>query len=259
MIGENNKSKGRFGLTMAIAYYGYKGYTISVPLNDTQDYDIVIDDEERLQKVQVKCTGSLDEYGIYHVSLKSSGGTKGKLYKRVKDTKIDRVFVVCTNGWMFDIPMSAITQKSVLPLCDRKTNPTGEDYSKYLAAFSFDDPKVTINKVKKPVVNKRVKKKSYCIDCGKELSSPNHQRCLSCHNKQLKSAYSWVEKGESNRPTEEELAEYLKNRVPFSKLARLYNVSDNTVRKWCRKYGLPYTRIEIEKWLQSIDIPVEKV
>ena len=37
---KNSKDKGRAGLSLAIAYFGCNGYTISVPLNDTQDYDL---------------------------------------------------------------------------------------------------------------------------------------------------------------------------------------------------------------------------
>ncbi len=36
-----NKEKGNTSLAIAIAYYVSNGYTISIPLNDTQDYDII--------------------------------------------------------------------------------------------------------------------------------------------------------------------------------------------------------------------------
>ena len=37
MIFETNKDKGRAWLADAIAYFGMNGYTVSIPLNDTQD------------------------------------------------------------------------------------------------------------------------------------------------------------------------------------------------------------------------------
>jgi hypothetical protein len=43
MLFETNKDKGRAGLSMAIAYYGSNGYTVSTPLNDTQWYDLIIE------------------------------------------------------------------------------------------------------------------------------------------------------------------------------------------------------------------------
>lgn len=35
MLLQTNKDKGRAGLSLAIAYYGTQGYTVSLPLNDT--------------------------------------------------------------------------------------------------------------------------------------------------------------------------------------------------------------------------------
>ena len=36
---KTNKEKGNTGLGVAIAYYSSNGYIVSIPLNDTQDYD----------------------------------------------------------------------------------------------------------------------------------------------------------------------------------------------------------------------------
>ena len=41
-----NKEKGNSGLGMAIAYFSSNGYTVSIPLNDTQDYDLVIEKDK---------------------------------------------------------------------------------------------------------------------------------------------------------------------------------------------------------------------
>lgn len=42
---------------MAIAYFSTNGYTVSIPLNDTQDYDLIVEKNGILQRVQVKATG----------------------------------------------------------------------------------------------------------------------------------------------------------------------------------------------------------
>ena len=51
---KTNKEKGNSGLGMAIAYFSTKGYTVSIPLNDTQDYDLVVEKDGHLKMVQVK-------------------------------------------------------------------------------------------------------------------------------------------------------------------------------------------------------------
>ena len=44
-----------------------------------------------------------------------------------------------------------------------------------------------------------------------------------------------------NRPSTEELKEVLlQNKGNFSKVGLLFNVSDNTIRKWCKGYNLPF-------------------
>lgn len=51
MLFNSNKEKGNAGLSLAIGYYGSNGYTVSLPLNDTQDYDLIIDKDQKLYKV----------------------------------------------------------------------------------------------------------------------------------------------------------------------------------------------------------------
>lgn len=38
----------------AIAYYSKLGWTISIPVTDSQDYDLIVDTGTKLLKVQVK-------------------------------------------------------------------------------------------------------------------------------------------------------------------------------------------------------------
>lgn len=119
MIFNTNKEKGNAGLGIAIAYFSCNGYTVSIPLNDTQDYDIVIDKDGILQKVQVKSTGCKRKNGNYQVALKSCGGTNGKTYKTIIETSIDIVFIVTEEMEMYAIPKSAINNKSTLNICEK--------------------------------------------------------------------------------------------------------------------------------------------
>ena len=118
-----NKQIGNAALGTAIGYFTNEGYTISIPLNDTQDYDLVVDINGKLRKVQVKGTSFKTKYGVYQVSLKSSGGTKGTIYKTIKDTDIDLTFVACGDGQMYLIPKDKINNTSTLNL--------GNEYQEY--------------------------------------------------------------------------------------------------------------------------------
>ena len=72
-------------------------------------------------------------------------------------------------------------------------------------------------------------KKKYCKDCGKEISKYSKSGlCNKCVQKlQIKTEH----------PDKETLYDILKE-TSFCETARMYGVSDNTIRKWCRKLGL---------------------
>ena len=124
---DTNKEKGNSGLGMAIAYFTTKGYTVSIPLNDTQDYDLVIEIYNKLYTVQVKATGCKTKYNVYQVPLKSCGGTKGKEYKTLINTNIDYLFILNADLKMYVIPKNEIKNKSTINL--------GEKMNKFIVEF----------------------------------------------------------------------------------------------------------------------------
>ena len=116
---DTNKEKGNTGLAVAIAYYTSKGYTVSIPLNDTQDYDIIVDKDKLLRKVQVKTSGCKTKYNSYQVALKSCGGTKGSTYKTLIETAIDELFIFLENREMYVIPIEKVNNKTTLNICSK--------------------------------------------------------------------------------------------------------------------------------------------
>lgn len=119
MVFTTNKEKGNSSLGIAIAYYSSNGYTVSIPLNDTQDYDLIVDKDNILKKVQVKSSGCKTKYGNYQVALKSCGGTKGITYKTVIDTNVDEIFILLENLEMYIIPIKEIQNKTTLTICNK--------------------------------------------------------------------------------------------------------------------------------------------
>ena len=53
------------------------------------------------------------------MALKSCGGTKGKTYKTVVDTKIDQLFIVTDNLDIYIVPINEIKNRSTINLCDK--------------------------------------------------------------------------------------------------------------------------------------------
>ena len=119
MIDITNKQRGNCGLGIAIGYFSTHGYIVSIPLNDTQDYDLLVDKDNKIKSVQVKYTSCKTKYGNYQVALKSCGGTKGTTYKTVIETSVDYLFITTDQLDMYLIPIEDVTNKSTLNLCDK--------------------------------------------------------------------------------------------------------------------------------------------
>lgn len=75
---------------------------------------------------------------------------------------------------------------------------------------------------------KKIEKHYYCKECGKEIKT-NSNYCVECaHLLQRK----------VDRPSREELKCLIRT-VPFTKIAKQFNVTDNAIRRWCDSYCLP--------------------
>ena len=73
---KNSQTQGNIGLGRCISYYSDLGYTICLPMNDCQEYDLVVEFPEGLKKVQVKTTRHKNRHNNYVVSLRTMGGNQ---------------------------------------------------------------------------------------------------------------------------------------------------------------------------------------
>ena len=108
---KNTKQQGNIRLGSAIQYFTQNLYLVSLPLNDSQDYDLVVEDRDgTLKKVQVKTSTQLNEYGTYSVNLRVLGGNSKSNYVHKKGTEIiyDWLFILCDNGDRYLIPKDII-------------------------------------------------------------------------------------------------------------------------------------------------------
>ena len=114
-----NKQKGNTSLGIAIAYFSSNGYTVSIPLNDTQDYDLIIEKDNVFQTVQVKSSGCKNKAGNYQVALKSCGGTKGTTYNTLINTNIDLLFIFLEDHSIYLIPKEIIKNSSTITISSK--------------------------------------------------------------------------------------------------------------------------------------------
>lgn len=69
---------------------------------------------------------------------------------------------------------------------------------------------------------------------GKNANRSEYQRKKEINNKLVRC------------PIERDLLEILIYEKSFAEIGRMYNVSDTAIRKWCKKYNLPYRKKDIK-------------
>lgn len=77
-----------------------------------------------------------------------------------------------------------------------------------------------------------------CCDCGIQIyrTSLRCQACHAIHQQKVKLSFTALE-----------LAKSIKEKG-FSGVGKEYGVTDNTVKKWCTRYGIPNKKAEVIDW-----------
>ena len=131
----NRKQIGRIGLSMAINYFTCQGYTVSLPMNDTQWYDLVIEKDGRFETVQCKATQTATD----EIDFRSTGGTCGKTYDNLLNhSELDYLFCVNKDFNMWLIPIKDITTKKSIRL-RTEPNVNGQGFQTYKYRVQFSD------------------------------------------------------------------------------------------------------------------------
>jgi hypothetical protein len=119
----NTKQQGTVGMGAAIAYFTFIGYIVSIPLNDSQKYDLVVDDGKKLNRVQVK-TSRFRKFKAFYVQVQQSGGSrKAATRTKFNNKSSDLLFVWCVDGSIYLIPSKHVTATNGFTL--------GPKYAKY--------------------------------------------------------------------------------------------------------------------------------
>lgn len=96
---------------------------------------------------------------------------------------------------------------------------------------SFDEDKyqeINTQKEQEKKINK-------CKQCGAEIDRQAYY-CIECWR---------ILSRKAERPSREELKQLIRNNT-FADLSRMFDVSDNSIKKWCKKYELPHRTSDIK-------------
>ena len=124
----NRKNIGRIGLSMAINYFTCQGYTVSIPMNDTQWYDLIVEKDGVFQTVQCKATQTQDD----SIDFRSTGGTNGGVYDNLLNhSNLSYLFCVNKDLKMWNIPMEDLIKAGNKKSIRLRTEPTNQGFQSY--------------------------------------------------------------------------------------------------------------------------------
>lgn len=120
---KNSKKQGDAGLGQAIAYFTSKGYDVALPLTDSADWDLVVEMEDGLKRVQVKTSTQFKPSGNEVFSLSVQGGNQSWNGKKkiVSEQSYDVLFLyhLVTKKQLMIPKDIANTVRSSLTLCEK--------------------------------------------------------------------------------------------------------------------------------------------
>lgn len=112
-----SKAKGDLAVAFAIQHYTVNGFEVCLPIGDKRPYDIVIEKDGLLKRVQVKYAGFYKGVNQHKVALRITGGNQSwSTAKKYLDTDFDELFVYTGNNRIFVIPWSDIKARNELKI-----------------------------------------------------------------------------------------------------------------------------------------------
>jgi PD-(D/E)XK endonuclease len=92
---KNSKKQGDAALGQAIAYFTMLGYDVALPLTDSADWDLIVEMEDGLKRIQVKSSFQLNKSGVMMFNCDVKGGNQSfnKPAKTIQSQCWDLIFL----------------------------------------------------------------------------------------------------------------------------------------------------------------------
>ncbi len=113
-----NKDYGNIGEARAISFYTENGYKVSKPLFENCPYDLIVDLDGELFRVQVKTSRCKVPSGKYEVNFRTFGGNRSGIskIKNIDPKLVDIVFILLEDGRTFQFPVKDLEGRSRIHL-----------------------------------------------------------------------------------------------------------------------------------------------
>ena len=215
------------------------GFVLFAPITTDSRSDFIADINGKLFRIQCKSALTSSDGRSFSFNVCSiNWNTKEK---HTYENEID-FFYTFHNGKSYLIPIEDVSNKKTKTLRiegedkNNKSITWAEDYE-----FEKILKKIDSN-IKAYVPHQSKEKEYFCVDCGERISSSKAQRCKKCNNIYFSSK---KEEKMEEKITRGELKDMIRKET-FLSIGKIFGVSDNAIRKWCKKYNLPSTKKEIK-------------
>ena len=111
------KEKGDIAVAHAIHYFMVNNYEVCMPLGDKQLYDMIVERNGVMSRVQIKYAGYYSGDKKYKAALRSMGGNQSyHTAKKYADDAFELLFVYVGNGRKFLIPWELLKIRNSLAI-----------------------------------------------------------------------------------------------------------------------------------------------
>lgn len=223
------------------------GFLVMIPQSEDSRYDFVVDVQGKFLRIQCKTASISQDGSCISFSCRSTRSTtQENISRKYSKDEID-YFYTYYWGKSYLIPVEECSGEKTLRFIPPKSGQLAkinfaEDYELKTILRnreniqSFQEIISTIPPLKEDI-NSSNYKTSICSSCG-EAKTPEAKFCINCTNKNQQTV---------ERPSREELKNLIRT-MPMVQVGKLYGVTDNAIRKWCKAVNLPFKVSEIHKY-----------
>jgi len=115
------KEKGDLALGQAINYFISSGFEVCLPIGDKRSWDLIVEKEGVLQRVQIKYAGVYSRDGKCKAGLRITGGNQSyNITKKYSVDDFELLFIYSEKGEKYCIPWSETQVRNELTVEDIK-------------------------------------------------------------------------------------------------------------------------------------------
>lgn len=222
-----------------------------MPYDDNSGYDLLAYMNDKFYKVQIKTTEKVINNICMRFSLSRTNPYK-KTSEKYDKNEVDLFALYCVeNDWCGIIDYNEHS-KEISFWLEKSSNciHMAEDYEFHKQIYSISNIDTIQNTIDHSKDHKRREsesKKDICPICNKNMERDRAKMCIECYRKSIhKNTYQ-------DDVDKDELLQLILT-TPFTQIGKKYGVSDNAIRKWCKKLDLPYNKEQIKKYKESNNI-----